>query len=146
MTNGLAETESNDGGMTWTKPEKSSLPHPSSRIFASRLKSGRLLMVKHGGLEEPVKARSHLTAYISKDDGKSWSGGLLLDERVGVSYPDGFQASDGRIFITYDFKRISGEILLAVFSEEDVLAAEPSSETQLKISVKQTKNVEKSTF
>ena len=142
IENGLAETESYDAGITWRKPEKSSLPHTSSRIFASRLKSGRLLIVKHGGLEEPVKVRSHLTAYISEDDGKSWSGGLLLDERVGISYPDGFQAPDGRIFITYDFKRINGEILLAVFSEEDVLACEPSSETQLKISVKQTKNVE----
>ena len=48
--------------------------------------------------------------------------GLLLDERQGISYPDGFQAPDGRIFVQYDRKRECGEILLAIFTEEDVLA------------------------
>ncbi len=63
-----------------------------------------------------------MTAYISKDDGHTWLGGLLLDERKGISYPDGFQTSDGRIHIQYDYKRECGEILMAVFKEEDVLA------------------------
>ncbi len=39
------------------------------------------------------KNRSHLTAWLSEDDGKTWRGGLMLDERATVSYPDGFQAA-----------------------------------------------------
>ena len=54
--------------------------------------------------------------------GKAGRGGLLLDERHGISYPDGFQSEDGRIFIQYDYKRECGEILLATFTEADVLA------------------------
>ncbi|NBS97737.1 MAG: hypothetical protein EBT08_16565, partial [Betaproteobacteria bacterium] len=49
--------------------------------------------------------------------------GLLLDERSGVSYPDGVEGKDGVIWITYDRERQGdGEILLAKFKEEDALA------------------------
>ena len=62
-------------------------------------------------------------AFISKDDGRSWSEGLLLDQRPGVSYPDGQQAEDGTIYITYDFSRTGAQqILMTSFTEEDVLA------------------------
>jgi hypothetical protein len=47
----------------------------------------------------------------------------MLDERTGVSYPDGFQAPDGSIYIPYDRNRATdGEILFAKFTEEDILA------------------------
>lgn len=75
-------------------------------------------MVRHNTAGE----RSHLTAFLSSDEGKSWRGGLLLDERDGISYPDGFVHPDGRIFIQYDRLRAHGEILLAVFTEADVEA------------------------
>jgi hypothetical protein len=35
-----------------------------------------------------------MTAFVSDDDGATWNGGLLLDERES-SYPDGIQAEDG---------------------------------------------------
>jgi len=36
----------------------------------------------------------------------------MLDERDGVSYPDGFQSPDGTIYISYDHNRSTdGEIL-----------------------------------
>ena len=41
----------------------------------------------------------------STDDGKTWNDGLLLDERKGVSYPDGVQDRHGLIWITYDRDR-----------------------------------------
>jgi hypothetical protein len=66
--------------------------------------------------------RSHLTAFLSCDDGLSWGRGLLLDERDHVSYPDGAQAGDGTIFIVYDRDRHGAkEILMARFTEGDVL-------------------------
>jgi len=50
----------------------------------------------------------------------------VLDERKGVSYPDGVQAPDGTIYISYDRNRATdGEILLARFTEEDILAKKP---------------------
>ena len=94
----------------------------NARFFLSKLESGNLLLVRHDSHE-----REKLVAYLSKDDGKTWEGGLLLDERLEISYPDGFQLPDGRIFIQYDRKREGGELLLSVFTEEDVLAAKDVS-------------------
>jgi hypothetical protein len=105
-----------------------------------RLASGRILMVKHGALQgdNPIPNRTHLTAYLSDDDGVSWRGGLLLEER-GCSYPDGFQADDGRIYVVYDQGRGAGQILMAVFTEEDVAAGKPVSDRcRLQVPVKQT--------
>ncbi|TAN35964.1 MAG: hypothetical protein EPN23_09675 [Verrucomicrobia bacterium] len=118
---GIGESVSTDGGKTWTDVKPSSIPHPIARFFVQKLISGNLLLVRHdppGG----KKDRSHLTAFLSEDDGRTWKGGLLLDERVGISYPDGVQAADGRIYIIYDFDRGGAkQILMATFTEEDVL-------------------------
>lgn len=60
---------------------------------------------------------------LSEDDGHSWLGYLLLDERSNISYPDAVQAEDGRIFIIYDRERSQAkEILLAIVTEEDILS------------------------
>lgn len=121
---GIWQSISHDGGVTWSSAEPSGLAHVSSRHFLRRLHSGRLLLVKHGlPVETRPATRSHLTAYLSDDDGSTWAGGLVLDERAVVSYPDGTQTPDGTIFVSYDLDRdTDGEILLARFSEEDVLA------------------------
>lgn len=123
--NGMFQSVSRDGGATWSEPELY-LQQCSARHFIRRLSSGRLLLIKHGiPVETRPPDRSHLTAYLSDDDGKTWQGGLVLDERTGVSYPDGAQADDGRIFISYDYNRdTDGNILLARFTEADVLAGQ----------------------
>jgi hypothetical protein len=123
---GMTQSESFDEGNTWSVPVKTPFFSASARFFFSKLESGNALLVKYSNPLE-TERRSHLTAYISKDDGATWLGGLLLDERCDVSYPDGFQAPDGRIFVQYDRKRESGEILLAVFTEDDVLAGKTVS-------------------
>lgn len=122
---GLAETISQDGGRTWTPVKRIAIPHCTSRFFLRRLQSGALLLVKHGPMTEKVK-REKLTAFISDDDGKTWQGGLMLDERDDVTYPDGVQAADGTIHIIYDHQRTPlGEVLMATFTEEDVRAGKP---------------------
>jgi hypothetical protein len=130
---GIGESVSTDTGQTWTAPQIAML-NKNARFFIRRLASGRLLLVKHGGINETTKSRSHLTAHLSDDDGKTWRGGLVLDERTGVSYPDAFQAPDGKIFISYDHNRAKDrEVLLVVFTEEDILAGQPiSSAVRLK--------------
>jgi hypothetical protein len=121
LRDGIGASTSTDGGFTWSPGRKTSLTQPDSRFFIRRLNSGNLLLVKH----HEYSGRSHLTALISTDDGDSWQGGLLLDERSDVSYPDGVQAADGRIFVIYDRERHGAkEILLAVFREEDVAAGQ----------------------
>ena len=39
-------------------------------------------------LDKPI-GREQLTAYVSDDDGMTWSGGLRTDAREDVTYPDG---------------------------------------------------------
>ena len=118
---GIGESASADRGATWGELKPSAIPHPSARFSIRRLRSGGLLLVKHGPIGKAI-GRSHLTAYLSKDDGRTWSAGLLLDERSGVSYPDGVQAEDGTLYVIYDFSRTGAkEILMARFTEEDVL-------------------------
>ncbi|NBV86267.1 MAG: exo-alpha-sialidase, partial [Verrucomicrobia bacterium] len=126
-TYGIGESVSTDGGKTWPELKPSSILHTPSRFFISRLASGNLLLVKHGPLDTRT-GRSHLTAYVSKDDGHTWTGGLMLDERLGVSYPDGQQSPDGLISIIYDYNRVSDRnILMASFREEDVAAGKDVS-------------------
>jgi hypothetical protein len=120
---GMAETFSSDSGRTWTEPKPAAIQNVSARFFIRRLASGRLLLVKNGPIDHRLPKRSHMSAFLSDDDGKTWRGGLLLDERASVSYPDGFQAPDGLVHILYDWNRhTDAEILMAKFREEDVLA------------------------
>lgn len=131
---GISESISTDDGQTWTPGKPATIPHIPSRFFIRRLASDRLLLVKHNPrmdtawLQTPEgsplwQRRSHLTAYLSDDDGVSWHGGLLLDERLVVSYPDAIETEDGRIILIYDHNRKTAkEILFAVFTEADVAA------------------------
>jgi len=115
----LWESHSSDKGRTWSEGAASAIKSPGSRFFIRRLTSGNLLLVNH----HKFKGRSHLTAQLSTDDGATWNDGLLLDERSNVSYPDGVQDKNGLVWITYDRDRNgTGDILLAKFREEDVLA------------------------
>ena len=119
---GIWQSFSNDGGITWSAPSKY-MNHIGSRHFIRRLASGRLLMVRHGAPDETTRFRSKLMAWLSEDEGSTWKGGLMIDERRGVSYPDGFQAPDGSIYISYDRNRdTDGKILMARFTEADILA------------------------
>ncbi len=135
---GIMESTSVDSGKTWSEPVESAIKQPVARFFIRRLQSGKLLLVKHGDQIDSHAGRVQLSAWLSDNDGESWEGGLVLDGRKGISYPDGFQAPDGSICISYDRNRSTdGEILMARFTEEDVLAKEfrgPRSKAKILIS------------
>lgn len=130
-TRGIAQGESTDGGRTWSA---GSIYLPgrtfaNKRFFIRRVQSGALLMVRNNS---PEGKRSHMTAFVSDDDGATWKGGLILDERES-SYPDGVQAADGTIYIIYDHQRYTlnrdgkegvGSVQMAMFREEDVRAGQ----------------------
>lgn len=127
---GIAVSYSHDKGYTWLPAEDSHLGGPNSRFFIRRLKSGRVLLVNH----HQYHGRNNLTALLSEDDGKTWPYTLLLDERANVAYPDGVEAADGYIYITYDRERgafrnsmaevmaDAREILMAKITEADIIA------------------------
>jgi sialidase-1 len=138
---GVVETISRDCGRTWTVPQPHAVIRQTpSRCHLRRLASGRILLIKNGpeidqALIPPhPDSRAQLSAWLSDDDGSTWQGGLILDDRPHLSYPDGFQASDGRIHVSYDCERKAlGHIMLARFTEDDVLAkrvVRPGSELQ----------------
>jgi predicted neuraminidase len=138
--NGVRQSFSSDGGRTWTEPDRPTFVHPVARFHVRRLASGRLLLIKHGETIDTHQGRSKLTAWLSEDEGKTWLGGLMLDERNGISYPDAIQQPDGAIIATYDRERGTlGEIYMARFREEDILARKPvSPDTRLQHLIVQT--------
>ena len=132
---GIGQAFSYDGGRTWWQAGHSGIPNPDSRFFIRRLPSGNLLLINHVDFQ----GRNNLCAQLSFDDGRTWQGGLMLDERKNVSYPDGTVDGDGRIYIAYDFERYRArQILFAVFTEADILAGRPvSADCRLKCLISQ---------
>jgi len=131
---GIGEAVSRDGGRTWSASRGTRLEGPDSRFHVRRLPSGRLLLLNHHRFQK----RNRLTAMLSDDEGRTWFGHLLLDERESVSYPDADVGADGTIWCIYDRKRYAaGEILLAKFTEADVEAGrllDPRSRLQTVVS------------
>ena len=119
---GIGESFSYDKGRTWTDMRPSTINHISARFHIRRLSSGNLLLIKHGRINEITPSRSNLTAFISEDEGRSWSKGLLIEENSVVSYPDGQQIENGHIYIIYDFNRTVDQLVIMTnFSENDII-------------------------
>ena len=92
-----------DQGKTWGAMTLLDLPNPNSGIDAVTLKDGRHLMVCN-----PVeKGRSPLGVSLSQD-GKAWATALTLEDtpKAEFSYPAVIQAADGKVHITYTWKRL----------------------------------------
>lgn len=138
--NCVAETFSHDGGYTWTAPVQSKrFIIPNSRFHFGRLKSGNLLLVANHkpDMSSFLWGRNHLTALLSKDDGKTWEGVMMIDEREGVEQPGFSQTEDGMIYISYGrAPTIAGEGLFAMVTEEDILAGKiVNPESRLRVVV-----------
>ena len=119
--NGIGMSVSTDRGKSWSNVGLApGVDNPDVRFFVRKLSSGRWLLVHH---DSPT-TRTNLVAKISEDEGRTWKGRLLIDARVGISYPDGFEGPAGEITITYDYNRYTDkEIWMAKFTEADVLAS-----------------------
>lgn len=94
--------ESADAGNTWGPMTLlDDVPNPNSGTDAVTLRDGRHLLVYN-----PVeKGRTPLVAGVSRD-GKTWKPVLTLEsEPAEYSYPAVIQSTDGRVHITYTWKR-----------------------------------------
>ena len=93
---------STDSGKTWSEVQKTSLPNPNSGIDAVSLKDNRTLLIYN----HTQKGRSPINVGISKDDGNTWENVITLESQPGeYSYPAVIQASDGKVHVTYTWKR-----------------------------------------
>ncbi len=93
---------SEDSGQTWGKIALvDGLPNPNSGTDAVTLKDGRHLLVYN-----PVtRGRTPLKLALSSD-GRAWKDVVVLEDEPGeYSYPAVIQTSDGRVHITYTWKR-----------------------------------------
>lgn len=123
VNGGIEQSFSADKGLNWTVAVGnlgSPLQSPGSRFNMQRLQSGALLFVTNA--EGMGSNRSRMTAYLSEDDGDTWTEGLVLDADIS-SYPDFWQAPDGTIYIVFDKDRYGeGGIRLCILTEEDAKA------------------------
>lgn len=93
---------SKDGGATWGEMTLLEVPNPNAGTDAVTLRDGRHLLVCN-----PVeKGRSPLSVMLS-EDGIAWRQALDLEteERCEFSYPAVIQAADGKVHVTYTWKR-----------------------------------------
>ena len=97
----IVESWSADDGRTWSPLAATELPNPDSGIDAVNLKDGRILLVYN----HTVRGRSPINVAVSSD-GKQWqAAGTLETERGEFSYPAVIVASDGKVQISYTWKR-----------------------------------------
>ena len=97
----IVQAWSSDGGVSWGALQATALPNPNSGIDAVTLADGRAIVIYN----HTPKGRSPLNVALS-DDGKTWKAGPVLESAPGeYSYPAVIQTSDGRVHVTYTWKR-----------------------------------------
>ena len=105
----VTQSESKDGGKTWSKMTGSKLPNPNAGTDAVTLKDGRQLIVYNHTVRRLKfpSGRNMLNVAISVG-GKIWKPVLTLERAQGeYSYPAVIQAKDGKVHITYTYQRQS---------------------------------------
>jgi predicted neuraminidase len=89
-------------GQSWSELVALDVPNPNSGIDAVTLADGRQLMVYN----DTPRGRSPLNVGVSKD-GMTWKNVLTLESEAGeYSYPAVIQAKDGKVHVTYTWKRM----------------------------------------
>ena len=115
-TDGGIEKSGSVDGKTWTPSVYAGITQTSARFWIGRLEDGVLLAVYN------AVGRSHMTAAISYDDGKSWSYKLELYEPYSI-YPDVHIDEDGYIYIiTCENPFDNMKINMAKIRKEDIIA------------------------
>jgi hypothetical protein len=119
---GIEESYSSDKGYTWSGKAYTGYSPVSSRFFIGRNPAtGNQILI----CNKPPSgtARSHMTVFLSEDDGVTWPYSMVIDERSGVSYPNAIFDATGNINVSYDRNRYSSmEMLMAKITEADIKA------------------------
>jgi predicted neuraminidase len=98
----VLQSISADQGKSWSALKPTSLLNPNSGIDAVTLKDGRHIIIYNN----TKKGRSPLNVAISSD-GQNWKDVAVLENEPNgeFSYPAVIQAADGKVHITYTWKR-----------------------------------------
>jgi len=103
----VTTTTSKDGGLTWSRMERTELPNPNSGFDAVTLSGGgHLLVYNHTqrNVGEP-RARGLLNIALT-DDGVQWKAALVLENSpFEYSYPCVIQTRDGLVHVLYTWRR-----------------------------------------
>ena len=92
---------SDDSGRTWGEMTLLDVPNPSAGTDAVTLRDGRHVLVCN-----PVpRGRTPLSVFVSRE-GREWQETVKLETEPGeYSYPAIVQARDGKLHVTYTWKR-----------------------------------------
>ncbi len=105
----ILEAFSSDNAKTWSELKVTTLPNPNSGTDAVTLQNGSQLLVYNHVTKESQEwggKRSPLNVVISKD-GITWKEIAVLENepKEEFSYPAVIQTNDGKVHITYTWKR-----------------------------------------
>jgi predicted neuraminidase len=99
----LMQSESRDGGETWSPVTDSEQPNPGSGAEIISLRNGRWVLISN----DTERGRHRLSVQLSDDEGKSWKWKRALElssEDVGrFHYPSIIQAKDGTLHASYSY-------------------------------------------
>lgn len=96
------ESDSSDGGESWSACVPSALRNPNSGADLIRLRTGEVVAC----FNDSADKRTPLTVAVSLDEGHTWAGRHDLEtEDARFSYPTLMQASDDLVHLVYTWKR-----------------------------------------
>ena len=101
----LLESNSSDGGETWSTVQDSSLPNPGSGAEIISLRNGHWALISN----DTERGRHSLAVQISDDEGKTWKWKRHLEfqppgpEAGSYHYPSLIQSQDGTLHATYSY-------------------------------------------
>jgi predicted neuraminidase len=98
----VLQSESFDGGHTWSDATTTDLASPFAALDAVKLDDGRVVVAWNSN----PKARNPLTLALSEDDGRTWSHRRdLVTGEGSFHYPAIIQTRDGLLHITFTNNR-----------------------------------------
>ncbi|MFM7150044.1 MAG: exo-alpha-sialidase [Gemmataceae bacterium] len=98
----VCQSESTDGGLTWSEAKATSLLNPNSGIDGVTTKDGAFFIAYNNAR----LTRWPLNLARSVDDGKTWKNVVAVEENPGeFSYPALIQGSDGKLHLSYTYNR-----------------------------------------
>lgn len=113
-----------DKGAHWSVP----LPwnyNPDHNLAVTELAPSRMLVLKSCRYDHKIyQLPNGVYAYLTRDGGKLWYGGLQLDGRQYAVDPVVTRAADGMVYAAWTWKTWDAcEVLLAVTSEREIESA-----------------------
>ena len=117
---GRAVSTTSDMGRTWTEhPSSGTLPEPV--CMASLINAGEYLLFSNPAVPAG-SGRNHTTIRLSRDNGLSWDGGILLDEEENWGYSCMTMIDDDTVGILYESS--VSQLLFQAVKLKDLLSAE----------------------